>query len=69
MYIYAFPVMMAVSSLVPVHSYPLVALMTVAATLPFAVLSWHFVEHPVLRLVRERRRPTATLRPAAETGR
>lgn len=69
MYIYAFPVMMAVSSLAPVHSYPLVALMTVAATLPFAILSWHFVEHPVLRLVRERRRPAAALRPAVESGR
>ncbi|WEK44120.1 MAG: acyltransferase [Candidatus Sphingomonas colombiensis] len=56
MYIYAFPAMMVIAAIMPIHSAPLLALLTAAGTLPLAALSWHFVEHPVLRHVRERRR-------------
>ncbi len=56
MYIYAFPVMMAIAAVAPSHSAPLLALLTAVGTVPLAALSWHFVEHPVLRHVRERRR-------------
>ncbi|MCW6532760.1 acyltransferase family protein [Sphingomonas lycopersici] len=70
MYIYAFPAMMAVHALFPTHSAVLLALLTACATLPLAMLSWHFVEHPVLELVRNRRRPAPGLQvaPAIEPG-
>lgn len=56
MYIYAFPVMMAVAALVPVTHHWQLALLNLLLTLPLAALSWHFVEKPVLDLVRDRRK-------------
>ncbi len=54
MYIYAFPVMMALAWLMPTAPHLLLAAANVGATLPLAVLSWHFVEKPVLEFVRRR---------------
>lgn len=61
MYIYAFPVMMVLHALWPTKNYLLLGLGTFAATLPFAVLSWHLVEKPALSAVKRARasRPTA----------
>ncbi|KQT34620.1 hypothetical protein ASG29_00105 [Sphingomonas sp. Leaf412] len=56
MYIYAFPIMMAVAALVPVTHHWQLALLNLLLTLPLAALSWHFVEKPVLDLVRDRRK-------------
>jgi peptidoglycan/LPS O-acetylase OafA/YrhL len=61
MYIYAFPVMMAVAALIPVTHHAPLAAMTFLATLPLAALSWHWVEKPALDLVRRRRRPAQRL--------
>lgn len=55
MYVYAFPVMMAVSAVLPFRSHALLALANAALTLPLAALSWHLVERPALSLVRKRR--------------
>ncbi|HEX5378284.1 MAG TPA: acyltransferase [Phenylobacterium sp.] len=55
MYIYAFPVMMAVHAVLPTPSHWVLGAATFAATLPFAMLSWHFVEKPVLDAVKRRR--------------
>lgn len=57
MYIYAFPVMMALAALVPVTHHWQLAAMNVLVTLPLAALSWHVVEKPALDRVRRRRRP------------
>lgn len=54
MYIYAFPVMMALAALWPFTSFVALAAATFAATLPLAAVSWHMVEEPVLLLVRRR---------------
>ena len=65
MYIYAFPVMMGIAALVPVTHHWQLAALNLAATFPLAVLSWHFVEKPVLDLVRSRqRRRDAAVAPA-----
>lgn len=58
MYIYAFPVMMAAYALVPALSAPLLALVTLVATLPLAALSWHLVEKPALNHARRFRPAT-----------
>jgi peptidoglycan/LPS O-acetylase OafA/YrhL len=51
MYIYAFPVQQ-LFALVGFTRYGLVAyiVLTIACTLPLAMLSWHFIERPALRL-------------------
>lgn len=49
-YVYAFPVMMALAALVPSLTAPALAGLTLAATLPLAALSWHLVESPALNL-------------------
>ncbi len=59
MYIYAFPVMMALTALFAFRSPPLLALCNALATLPLAALSWHFIEHPVLEKVRKRNKRVA----------
>jgi peptidoglycan/LPS O-acetylase OafA/YrhL len=55
MYIYAFPLMMVIYALWPTDSYLLLALLNLLATLPVAILSWHFVEKPVLDAFRKSR--------------
>lgn len=66
MYIYAFPVMMAVAALVPTQNHWLLAAMNFALTLPVAALSWHFVEHPVLEMLRRHRKPRPDPAPAIQ---
>ncbi|WP_176592712.1 acyltransferase [Sphingobium sp. EM0848] len=56
MYIYAFPVMVLLAGLLRTDNYLLLALASFVCTLPLAALSWHFVEQPVLDLVRTRRK-------------
>ncbi|WP_145198771.1 acyltransferase family protein [Sphingobium sp. B2] len=69
MYIYAFPVMMLAAGLMRIDNYLLLALMNFAFTLPLAALSWHFVEKPVLELVRNRRqRATQDHQPTIATA-
>lgn len=58
MYIYAFPVMMAVHALAPTPSHWVLAAMTFAATLPCAVMSWHFIEKPALGAAKQARAKT-----------
>jgi peptidoglycan/LPS O-acetylase OafA/YrhL len=65
MYIYAFPVMVALTALWPTRSHIALALANAAATLPLAALSWHFIEKPALDWFRERKRPR--LRPIEGT--
>jgi peptidoglycan/LPS O-acetylase OafA/YrhL len=55
MYIYAFPVMLVVHAALPSDSYMLLALLNLLATLPIAVLSWHYLEKPALDLFRRSR--------------
>jgi peptidoglycan/LPS O-acetylase OafA/YrhL len=54
MYIYAFPVMMAVHAFASPASYLTLAALTFCGTLPLASLSWHLVEKPSLALMRGR---------------
>lgn len=50
LYVYAFPLQQTIVCTWPLlHPLP-VFFLSVAATLPLAVLSWHFMEHPALRL-------------------
>lgn len=64
MYIFAFPVMMALGQWREWESHFLLAGATVLATLPLAILCWHMVEQPALDWFR-RRRGTAAAPPAA----
>ncbi len=61
MYIYAFPVMVAIHQLTPGWSYWALSLGTFACTLPLAALSWHFVEKPVLDAMKAYRARRASL--------
>lgn len=66
MYIYAFPVMMVLHTLWPTESYLLLSVGNLVMTLPIAILSWHFVEKPVLdafRRSRSRTIPSPLLHP------
>jgi len=65
MYIYAFPVMMAVHAIAPTPSHWLLAVLTFAATLPCAIMSWHFVEKPALGIAKQARVKAATPAPQA----
>lgn len=56
MYIYGYPVMVAIYALWPAKSHLLLTVVTMAATLPLAALSWHLVERPALDAYRRRRR-------------
>jgi peptidoglycan/LPS O-acetylase OafA/YrhL len=63
-YIYAFPVMIALHALWPTHLHLVLAAATLAATLPLAALSWHLIERPALDAFRRRNRErTATAAP------
>lgn len=66
MYIYAFPIMMLVSSGFNFKHHGLLALANFLLTLPLAALSWHLIEHPILRLVRNRRQRQSASSPATE---
>lgn len=55
MYIYAFPVMVLTAGLLQTSDYRLLAAANFLLTLPLAILSWHFVEKPVLDHVKRRR--------------
>jgi len=57
MYIYAFPVMMAIAAWWPTRNHLALALANFAATLPLAALSWHWIEAPVLERMRRRGPP------------
>jgi peptidoglycan/LPS O-acetylase OafA/YrhL len=50
MYIYAFPVMMALHAVMPTLSNWQLAVLNFLATLPLAAMSWHFIEKPALQL-------------------
>lgn len=52
MYIYAYPVMMVIHALWPTTSHLLLGAATFVATVPFASLSWHFIEKPALDAVK-----------------
>lgn len=51
-YVYAFPVMMAVAAVGSRLTAPALAGFTLLASLPLAALSWHFLEAPALTLAR-----------------
>lgn len=71
MYIYAFPVMMLILGLTGQTNYLILSAETAALTLPFAVLSWKFVERPSLEMFRRHVRgklPPAGDGPAPHQG-
>lgn len=53
-YIYAFPVMQLIYYILPGSNAAELAAVNLVCVLPIAALSWHFVERPVLDLVRKR---------------
>lgn len=60
-YIYAFPVMVALDAIGFTDHYLLLAGITLACTVPLAAFSWHMVEKPVLdRMHRARKVPTVS---------
>lgn len=61
-YVYAFPVMMAVAAVGPHLTAPALACLTLLATLPLAALSWHLIEAPVLALAYRYRTSSAETR-------
>ncbi|MET0269803.1 MAG: acyltransferase [Sphingomonas sp.] len=63
MYIYAFPVMMAIAALWPTRNYLALSAANFLLTLPLAALSWHYVEKPVLDRVKRLRARRAAARP------
>lgn len=63
-YIYAFPVMQLIYAVVPGTNAVELAAINLVCVLPVAALSWHFVERPVLDLVRKHRQ-SQTLTAAA----
>lgn len=67
MYIYAFPVMMALAATFDFRNHAALAAANFAATLPLAALSWFLVEKPVLdrvRAARKRRKEAVVAEPA-----
>jgi len=64
-YIYAFPIMMAAHAVMPGVSHWTLAAANFLLTLPVAVLSWHFLEKPVMEAVKRQRQAT---RPGALTA-
>ncbi|CAN7273290.1 acyltransferase [Phenylobacterium sp. LjRoot164] len=56
MYIYGYPVMVLIYAFWPTSSHLALTLVTMAATVPLAALSWHLVERPALDAYRRRRR-------------
>jgi peptidoglycan/LPS O-acetylase OafA/YrhL len=53
-YIYAAPIMVLIHAAIPNLTAIPLTLLTVAAVLPVAALSWHFVERPALEFYRQR---------------
>lgn len=53
-YIYAFPVMQVLAATIPGIGSNALAALNLACVVPIAALSWHFVEKPVLDLLRRR---------------
>jgi peptidoglycan/LPS O-acetylase OafA/YrhL len=58
-YIFAFPIMMLIASVWRPHSPWLLAAANLAATVPVAAISWHFIEKPALDAIKSRRSRTA----------
>lgn len=56
-YVYAFPTQQTLMCLLPGLGIGALFVSSMAVTLAMAVLSWHFVEKPALRLARPARRP------------
>ena len=63
MYIYAFPIMMALHAIGPTESHLLLGAITFFATVPVAAMSWHLIEKPVLEAVKRRRSQRAFTQP------
>lgn len=61
-YVYAFPVMLAVAGFAPSLSASVLAGLTMVVTLPIAALSWHLVERPALALAHRYRGQSAQSR-------
>jgi peptidoglycan/LPS O-acetylase OafA/YrhL len=55
-YIYAYPLMVALDATFEFKSPYTMALANLAATIPFAAFSWHVVEHPALQWLRRRQK-------------
>ena len=68
MYIYAFPVMIALGEWREWGSHLTLAAVTALATLPFAILSWHLVERPALDWFRHYRKRRAAVAPALHSA-
>jgi peptidoglycan/LPS O-acetylase OafA/YrhL len=68
MYIYAFPVMIALGEWREWGSHLTLAVVTALATLPFAILSWHLVERPALDWFRQYRKRRAAEAPALHSA-
>jgi peptidoglycan/LPS O-acetylase OafA/YrhL len=66
-YIYAFPIQQALVALFPGWTSLANMMVAFALTLPFAMVSWHFVEKPALRL-KGKPRPSVSSRAAGEAG-
>jgi peptidoglycan/LPS O-acetylase OafA/YrhL len=49
-YLYGYPVQQAVFALFPVKSIPIQIILSLLVILMFAMLSWHAVEKPILRI-------------------
>jgi peptidoglycan/LPS O-acetylase OafA/YrhL len=56
MYIYGYPVMVLIYTFWPTPSHLALTVVTMAATVPLAALSWHLVERPALDAHRRHRR-------------
>lgn len=63
-YIYAYPVMVALAMWLPGISAARLALLNLMAVLPIAAVSWHFLEKPALDAFRQRSRKSAQPVPA-----
>lgn len=66
LYLYAFPVQQLVLAFLPGVGLPV--LLCTALTVPLALLSWHLVERPALRMRRPRPRSTPEEVPQASAG-
>ena len=64
-YVYAFPTQQTLMCLVPALGVGALFAASMTATLAMAVLSWHFVEKPALRLARPANRPLPAATSAA----
>lgn len=65
-YVYGYPTMQLLAGAFPAINTPTLVALNLAVVVPIAALSWHFVEKPVLDMVR--RRPTASPQGEPITG-